>query len=219
MSAWRHVRTLLVLAHMLAISLMAFPAPSGGMNRSAWKDPSVQAEFKAWRQRLAGWGYELTAEQFEEELWQVASTYMGARTAVLQPLNPYFMYAGTWQSWRMFVGPHTHPARLRVEVERDGAWELVYEGRSWEHTWNSAIFDHDRMRSAVFRYAWARYARTYPRFVDWVAREAREDFPEATRVRVSFFKYRTRSPAEVRAGVPVEGEVILPKVRTLGGEP
>ena len=44
-SAWAHIRTLFIAVHLLAITLMALPAPSGGMSRSAWKDPTVQAEF------------------------------------------------------------------------------------------------------------------------------------------------------------------------------
>ena len=50
--AWPHIRALLISVHVLAVILGALPAPSGGMKRGAWRDPTVQDEFAAWRGRL-----------------------------------------------------------------------------------------------------------------------------------------------------------------------
>jgi hypothetical protein len=80
--------------------------------------------------------------------------------------------------------------------------------RSW--------FDQDRMRSAVFRYGWPHYGPSRNDFADWVALHAARDFPEARQVRVSFVKYRSPSPAEVRAGIePVEKRDLV-EIRRLG---
>ena len=104
---------LLVAAHLLAITLQALPAPGGGMSRSTWKDPTVQAEFDAWRVRLNGWGWDGTTAQLEDQLWDFAKGFMERRDQVLTPFKPYYKHAGTTQAWRMFVAPHRYPARRR----------------------------------------------------------------------------------------------------------
>ena len=78
------------------------------------------------------------------------------------------------------------------------------EGSS-EFTWKGDLLDHDRARSAMFRYAWSSYRRDWRRFSDWFAREAAEEFPEATRLRAYYWKYRTLSPEDTRAGVALQG--------------
>ena len=61
------------------------------------------------------------------------------------------------------------------------------------------------MRAQIFRLSWPGYEGTYARFGEWLARQAANDFPDGTRIRVRFFDYRTRTPEEVRAGVVVTG--------------
>src|SRR5438874_800880 len=64
-----HARGALVALHLLAITLMALPAPGEGMIREAWKDPSVQSEFAAWSDRCNRLGLHVTPEEFETRLW------------------------------------------------------------------------------------------------------------------------------------------------------
>ncbi|MCA9572454.1 MAG: hypothetical protein KC656_31660 [Myxococcales bacterium] len=116
----------------------------------------------------------------------------------------------------MFVAPHVHPARLRVEVEDASGWHAVYEARSDEATWRRAFFDHFRMRSVTFRYAWPPFRKPYDAFAAWLADRAADDFPDATRVRVSYTKRRSPSPEEVRAGTRPEGRTILARTFELG---
>ena len=113
---WPHLRAALVVAHLTAITLMAMPAPVGGLDRRTWKDPTVQAEFAVWRARLGALGVERTPKAFEDDLFRVAKGLVDVRDEVLAPFQPYYRWCGTWQSWRMFVAPHTHPSRMRVEV-------------------------------------------------------------------------------------------------------
>lgn len=214
-----HLTATLVLLHLVAVTLMAIPAPGGGMARSSWKDPTVQAELQAWHQTLSPLLPGVDAAQFEEGLYAFASRYMKARGAVLKPFAPYYRYAGTVQSWRMFVAPHRYPARLRIEVERGGAFETVYLARDAEADWLASHLDHDRWRSAIFRFAWKSYRRHYEAFGRWVADRAREDFPDATRVRLSFDKYRTPSPEEVREDRRPPAERILERTLPLGERP
>lgn len=217
MPSWPRIRALLIVLHLFAITAMALPAPAGGMNRSSWKDKTVQQEFAAWTERVNGLGWEIDKAEFEEMLWDISVSWMGVRQKILDPFFPYYRYFGTWQSWRMFVAPHRYPARLEIAVLDAGTWRTVYAARSNEFTWMRSVFDHDRMRSAVFRYSWSRYRKTWPPFVDWIARHAAEDFPEADSVRVRFWKYETRSPEEVRQGLEPDGKWIQTRAVKLAG--
>ena len=214
-SPWAHLRALWLLLHILVVSFMALPAPDGGMNRKAWADPTVQAEFDAWRQRLGGLGLELSAEELEDQLWTFATAYTDLRDAVLEPLDPYLHHLGTRQSWRMFVAPHRHPAKLVVAVRTDGIWEEVYRSRDPERSWRGAQLDHTRTRSAIFRYAWRHYRSSYSQFADWLARHAAVDFPEAQRLRVYWWRYQTLNPERAAAGEEPEGKVERPLERDL----
>ncbi len=212
---WPHLKAAFVVSHCLALLLMAIPAPGGGMSKSAWADPTVQGEFEVWTERLNAWGADLTVAELEAELWDFATAYMAKRKAVLDPLQPYYRYTGTTQSWRMFVAPHRYPARLHVELKEEGDWRDLYIARSAEADWRSRQLDHDRMRAAIFRFSWKPYLRYYESFTRWVAARAAEDFPEAEQVRLRFWKYKTASPEMVRAGEVPEGKWILPRVLDL----
>ena len=48
-----HATAALVFLHIFAITLIALPAPGGGMNRRAWKEPTVRDELQAWQGRTA----------------------------------------------------------------------------------------------------------------------------------------------------------------------
>lgn len=206
MSAWPTIRAVLVGLHVLGVVLMATPSPSVGMRRSLWKEPTVQQEFKAWHGRFQAMGIAWTQQEMEDALWEFARAYEGARSGVVAPFKPYGRYLGTNQSWRMFVAPHRFPTRLSIDLEEGGAWRTIYEERSPEATWRARTFDHDRMRSVIFRLGWPQYKKPWESFSRWVAERAAEDFPEATRLRTRMFKYRTLSPAEARAGVEPEGK-------------
>lgn len=213
--AWPHVRAILVLLHVVALLLMALPAPGSGMTKSAWEDPTVQDEFAAWTARFNAMGFDITQDQLEERLWNLGTGVTKARTKVLDPFMPYYLYAGTWQSWRMFVAPHRYPAILHIDIQDDAGWEPIYRSRSSEYDWRRYQFDHDRMRSVTFRLSWSAYSGTYKRFVEWVCREVAKDHPDAQRVRVRFWKYKTLSAQEVRAGKSPQGAFQQTRVKPL----
>jgi hypothetical protein len=215
----RHVRAFLLLLHVIAVALMAVPAPEGGMSRAAWKDPTVQGEFDAWVTRLRAWGVPVRRDRFEAQLWEFAVAYTDTRKALLAPFSPYYDYAGTRQSWRMFVAPHRFPARLHIDIREGGKWRPIYVERSDDAVWMRRMLDHDRFRSAVFRYSWPQYRKTYEQFCTWLAKRAAHDFPGADRLRVRYFKYRTPSPEVVRAGAPVDGKFIRSRELPIGGGP
>jgi hypothetical protein len=205
------LRGLLVALHIVAITLMALPAPGEGLDRQAWQDPTVRAEFAGWAARLNWLGIAVTQEEFEDRLWNVATGYMGARDRVLAPFSYYYSTFGTIQSWRMFAGPHRHPIRVEIEVYAGGTWQTVYRERDPEHAWLASVFDQYRFRPVFYRFGWYRYHGEDPdfrEFVRWVGGQAEHDFPQASRVRVRLYQLQTPSPDEVRAGQPPEGKYV-----------
>ncbi len=211
----RYGRVAFVVFHLLAITLVALPSVGSGMNRSAWKSPTVQEEFQTWAARVRGLGLDVTVEELEDFLWGFASGYEQARRVALRPMRPYLEYAETSQSWRMFVAPHRYPGRLVIEVDRGDGFELLYVARSAEHGWHRRWFDHDRMRAAIFRYAWRHYRSARNAFATWVAEQVAAEDPAAERVRVKFLRYRTLDPAQARAGVIPETKPELAVVRVI----
>ena len=211
-----HLRAFLVALHLAVVTFTAMPSVGGGMNRQAWKQPTVQGEFRAWSERLGSWGLAIPPEELEERAWTFALVYEKGRGKVIRPFRWYFEVFGVWQSWKMFVAPHRYPARLEIHVTDDGKeWDPIYVARSDEHEWMRRWFDHDRFRAALFRYAWDHYRATRREFAEWVADRAAVDFPEATQVRVSFMRYRTRSPDEVRSGFVAPEKRELVEIRKL----
>ena len=201
---WPHLRALLVTAHVVAVLICAFPSPTGGMNRSAWRDPTVQAELGAWAQRLS-----MDPAVLEDHLWEIATRYMAAREGVLQPLAPYYTHAGTYQAWHMFVAPHRNPARLIIDLAEDGAagrtWRTLYISRHPELRWKATLFDHSRSRAALFRYSWRHYRAPYKRLGQWLAAEAAAEFPAASHLRLRWLRYQTPTPEQVLTDRVPEG--------------
>lgn len=211
-AGWRqHLVAAGVSAHLLAITLMALPNAAGGLDRQAWRDPTVQAELDRWATRVAFLG--IDRPTLEADAFAFAERSTALRDTVLRPFKPYYRYCGTWQSWKMFVAPHTHPTRLRIEVERGGRWEMAFVERSPDLTWLGRELGHDRMRAVIFRIGWPQYGPLRRDFTRWVARRAAADFPDATRVRVSFLKEDTLPAAAARAGNAEPHAVVLPTVQ------
>lgn len=216
---WPQVRAALVAIHLVIITALALPAPEGGLNRNAWKDPTVQGELQAWAETLNSWGIEVTPPELEEQLWRAANTYMTARGTVLSPVLPYCEYCGTDQGWRMFVAPHRHPTTLHIEIAENGEWRPVYIERDPTHDWRGRQLDSYRFRSVVFRLGWPGYEGEFDRLAHWVARQAATDFPGAERIRVRLVRSRTRSPEEVRSGVNPDSEVARSVELPIGAKP
>lgn len=216
-SAGAHLRAGLLALHLFAITLLALPSAGSGLNRKAWENPTVRGELAAWTGRLNTLGIGIEQEQLTDIAWTVASGWSGVLRTATVPFQPYYRQLGTYQSWRMFVAPHRHPARLHIEIDRGRGWETLYVARSDEHAWRRRQLDQDRLRSAIFRYGWPHIQRrgVYDGFVNWLARQAALDFPDASRLRTRFFVYQTLSPEQTRAGRSPEGHFDYERVRDL----
>jgi hypothetical protein len=197
---WAHLRAGLIALHLFIVLACALPDVGSGLNRKAWQDPTVQDEMKTWAARLS-----LPPAELEEGLWQAAVAFKDLRGQLLRPFAPYLDWCGTRQAWPMFVAPHRYPARLYIEIDQGSGWELVYEQYTPQADWLRPILESDRFRSVTFRLSWPNYAVSYKHFGAWVARQAARDFPDAERVRLRWYKYRSPSPEELREGRAPEG--------------
>ncbi len=189
------MRAALVLAHCVVLVVLAFPAPSGLVNRAAWNTPNARDDFNAWGEALGVDGTELKAR-----LWEISRIYVYTRRAVHQPLRPYTELAGTRQGWSMFTSPQRHPVKLRVEALQGGAWQPLYATRSEELTWRREQLDHNRVRKLVGRFARDGDFKEFDYFARWIAKQVAADLPGATTARVSLFRQHSLPPDRVRAG-------------------
>lgn len=216
-AAWPQVRAGLVAFHLVAITLSALPSPEGGLNRAAWSDPTVQAEFTAWAARL---GMEKGA--FEDRLWEFGNAYGNGYKQLLVPVLPYEELVGSEQSWKMFIAPHRFPTRLEVAARgADGAWTVLFTESSATATWRRDLLRLERLRSAIFRWGWPSYGTSWSKGCVALAGLAFADFPDMTEVRCRFWKAKSPSPEEAASGALPEGKWISPRLvrRTRDGEP
>ena len=197
---WKHLRAALVLAHIVSMVLLAIPAPVGGTDRAAWKNPTAQLEFAAYARFL-----HVPPDEFEEKLYQLAIFWMGFRNQYLRPVYPYVNLTGTDQPWRMFVGPDRYPPRFQLQFRTAAAdFTTLYQERSDEFTWHEDYFTQERVRSYTYRYAWNEYVYSENQNCAYLARLIFAEKPDATQVRCRFWKQKTPSAEDVVIGMPLE---------------
>ena len=196
---WPHVRAALVAVHLVAIGLLAFPAPPAYANdRTIWQSTRVQEELAAWSGRLQSCGVDASPTELEEVLFTASCRFLQVRNALAAPFQPYYEYCGTYQSWRMFTGPEHAPTRLQVDIEEHGQWRTVFIQCDPELTWLDDWLSHHRMVQAVA--CCGEDASGFEPFAAWLAETAASDFHEANRVRVRYFRCPTPAPPDARAG-------------------
>jgi hypothetical protein len=214
---WPTIRAVLVGYHALAVLLLSFPSPpAGNMQRSAWENPTVQNEFQLWSERLRGAGVNVTAAELDSELYAAAQRFLGVRTKVIAPFEPYATFAGARQNWQLFVAPQRYPIRIEISLREGGSWRTLYTSRSDEFTWRSSLFEHYRMRRVVLFTTWGD-DRNFKMLSDWIAAQAARDFPNATDVSIRKLRYRTPTPTEALEGKTApEAKYVGRELRKLG---
>lgn len=199
----KHLRAVLVLLHVLAVFVMAFPAPVGAMNKKYWRTADTQALFESYAGALQSVGLDLSSQALEAWLWDAGTAYLAVRNDVVEPFRPYLSATGSLQSWRMFGTVNRRPAWLVVEVGSDDAWRPVYMMRSDEHSWMREQLDQERMRALVNSYSWLSHKSSYDQFSVWLARRAAVDFPDASHMQIRMERRRIPDPQTLRtAGWP-----------------
>lgn len=213
------MRTALITVALICGALQLLPGGSRLGNREVWKTKHNQAQFAQWSEALGTLGIDLTPKQFEDELWRFVRSYLGFQRPAARALRPLSAQLGVNQSWRMFSNPQTHPARVHVDLDRGAGFAPLYVSRSDEFDWRRKQFDHNRMRKLVGRIVRKGRPRSHREFVNWIAAQTRDEFPDATRVRVRLFRWPTPSPAELAEDAAVfdaEGRFESARVVELG---
>lgn len=215
---WPHLRAAVVAFHLLAVTLDALPSPASGMSRSAWKDPTVQGEFRRWAGFLG-----VDQKELESRLWDFAQGFVQTRQTVMAPFNPWLQATGTWQAWQMFVAPHRFPTRMQLQIlpadapgadrasPPDAAWQTVFEERSPDHDWQAARFDTERLRASIFRWGWPNYQNAWKAACKQFTAElaAEHTDPPIRAVRCRMFKQESPSPEQIRSGTIPEGRWVF----------
>lgn len=203
---WReHLLGLFVVFHLGAVLTGSVPAAVGGVSRKAWKNPSVSAELDAWHHTLTGLGLTADRASFEDGLFKVAVQTVRVHRRLTAPFQPYYLFAGTKQDWRMFVAPLTRPATLRIEG-RHGAedpWFPLYVHHSTEHDFLATQLRYARIRPVIFRLAWPKNKPEYRRFGKAIAARAFDSDPELSAVQLVWERRRSPAPGR-RKGTPIQ---------------
>jgi hypothetical protein len=211
----RRLGACFLLAHVVAVTAMALPAPVGGLHRGDWREPTVQAELDGAYARLAAWGWVDDRDAFEDGFWAFAVAWVQARRAVLAPVIPYAQWAGTAQSWRMFVAPHAHPTRVRLDVHTPQGWTTWFRERDPKAAWRVEMLSNDRVRSLFFRLGWPHERAALDRFAGWFASQAAAESDLVDRVRVVLEQRETPSAEAVCLGEDVPWTRVVVRERTV----
>lgn len=200
---WPHLRAALVLFHLIAVIALSIPASASMQNRAAWRQPHARRELALWTERAQALGFDVDQREFEVWLWDLTGEYLGVRARIVEPFAIYASYTGARQGWPMFSTPQTEPCRLVIDVrEIGGEWQEIYRERSASEDWMRRQLDHNRLRKLEGRLGRGGYGLRYRGMVEWLARRAARDFPEAAQLRSRVERRRTPDPFGPPRGGP-----------------
>ena len=187
----RHIRAILILLHLFAINIVAFPTPRGNLGDKHVQKPDVQESIKLWHSLLF---YESftgrNKDEFARDLVSVGHRLVKTQKAVTKPFIPYYKYAGTRQSWQMFGYVQHSSGHLHIELKENGEWRALYVDLDSNHQWNSHLLNQERTRAMRSLFAQKRFHTRYKRFAAWLSKEAFTEFPEAQAFR-TFYQQQT----------------------------
>jgi hypothetical protein len=193
----KHLRAALVLAHVVAVLLLAIPYPPPGL-RGGGKDASTEAAIATWSSAISRVG--IPRDAVEALIRHEAAIQMVVVGAIRGVLHPYVDALGLRQEWLMFGEVPDRSARLEIAVDRGSGWEPLYVGGSATARWEAGRLEQERLRTLVSWFGRGQGKADYEKLVDWVA--ARVD----GRVRVQLRVVKIPPPDELRrTGVLAEG--------------
>lgn len=192
----RHLLAAFVAWHALAMLVSSLPSPGRGMDRSYWKDPTVQVELTTWAGMLHA-----NPGTFQDQVFEAAKLVQGAKNTAYAPFKPWLKATNTAQSWKMFVAPHRFPARPEIQVRGEGGeWETVYLEGDPSATWRLERFATERMRAATFAWGWPQADARWRAACGAFAEELFDERSGVEAVRCRYLKRQSPSAAEVMAG-------------------
>lgn len=195
----RHLRAILILLHLFAINIVAFPTPRGSLGEKHVQKPDVQESIALWHQLLF---YEaLTGrkkDEFADDLVSVGRWLVKTQKSIIKPFLPYYKYAGTRQSWQMFGYVQHSSGHLIIELKENDQWRPLYVDLNPEYQWHSSLLNQERTRAMRSLFAQKRFFSRYKRFAEWLSRDAFNDFPDAQAFRVYYQQQMVPKPKALK---------------------
>ncbi len=188
----RRVRLRALLITLLLIVCGINNLPFSRVTERDLRNPIAEAELLRWSEILGSLGVDRPPAQLRKDTMTWGNRLADAKRKAMKPFRPVLRVTQTGQAWGLFTYPNTLPHTLHVDVLIDGEWSPIYQALHPEYDWMEARFRFRRVRGVYDDNAWQK-RQSYENFVDWVAREALEDFEEAEAVSI----YVVRSHAHV----------------------
>ena len=203
----RHIRAILILLHIFAINIIAFPTPRGALSKKHVQKADIQESMKLWHNLLFYKALtDRSVEQFSEDLVATGRWLVKSQKELSEPFVPYYRYAGTRQSWQMFGYVQHTAGVLNIMLNENDEWRPLYVDLDAEYQWKSTLLNQERVRASRSLFAQKRFKKRYELFSQWMAQAALEEFPNATEVRV-FYQQRTiPKPDTLRKKGPKMGD-------------
>ncbi len=209
--AWPHVRAALIILHIGAIITVCSPARHKVAAPRNWEGPTSDQVFDAWAVRLTAVGIDTTRDGLRE-FWRARTeNYLVVRDRLGAPANLYIDILFVGQGWSLFSSPKRNPAIFVIDIHHpDSGWHPLYRGDSDEHDWRSRMFENNRIRKLVGRFAKGKSTGLYVPFGNWMARIIGKEMPEHDKIRTRLWRYTTKAPGEEFD--PSDGEFTHPRV-------
>jgi hypothetical protein len=200
-----NLRAALVLFHITAISVCAFPAPDGRGTAAALAEPAAQVELEAWSKRLGA-----SPEAIATFALNVAERWDAVHAALVAPFLPYLLWTGTYQSWAVFIAPNRTPTRVYFEVHArtsaPGVFQTVFEEGSKVFTWQAKELSAERTRALFELGSWPRFSWLGQPVCSWAARKLFVERSDIDRVRCRAYRAPSPSPEQVLRNERIPGE-------------
>lgn len=186
----QHLCAAFVALHLFAVGAAAIPSPKGGVDASSLRTEQARQQVEFVADAVGALGMDADADVVSGELWAIGAGLRRVRTLATAPFEPYFRYAGTTQSWRMFSSVSHSPRQFTVDVDAGGGWQTVYAMADPEHRWRADTFEHERVRAVLADFQ-GKPRKSYIGFARRVATWAHADFPESRAIRTRLVQRRT----------------------------
>ena len=195
----KHFRAILILIHIFAINIIAFPTPRGALSKKHVAKPDIQESIALWHRILIVetlFGH--NKEQFAKDIVKIGRWLVDTQAALTAPFAPYYKYAGTRQSWQMFGYVSHSSGQLHIEVFQNEEWTPLYIDLQKDCQWRGGQLNQERVRAMRSLFAQKKMPKKYRRFVNWTSKKAFQDFPDAKKFKVYYKKRAIPKPKEFR---------------------
>ncbi|MBX3250968.1 MAG: hypothetical protein KF901_27575 [Myxococcales bacterium] len=189
MLRWADLRAALLLFVLGVSAIQGCPVPR--VQPHQVDRPIGQRELARWS-RILG----VPAPELRERVLDVSAEASRALDTLGAPFAPFYERTLTTQRWSLFPLADPDPWWMHVEGRRvGGPWELLYRPNDPQHARLADVLEYRRIRGTWNPGATAP-RDSYPRFVDWIARELLAQEPELDEIRVRFSRYHINLPHE-----------------------